>query len=102
MKNFFVMLFCIFAFSDLFATEQAAIILLYENNEFSLRQDGGILLHWNVFLQNHIDSPFEMLSTGNYRGLSHLEICNNKLYITKIDDTKARKNVCMIIHGYSG
>lgn len=94
MKNLLVMLFCIFAFSDLFATEQAADILLYENNELFLATGWGHPSPLETyFLQNNIDSPFEMLSTGNYRGfIATWKICNNKLYITKIDDTKSEEN----------
>ena len=81
-----VLLILVFFGSQLSATQQQNDIVEFQGKQ------GELALHWSYgspleiyFSQNKIDSPFEALTTANWRGhIATWQFDNNKLYLSNI------------------
>lgn len=82
----FLLLFLLLFYYTANGTPQAPDYLFYEDNKLILRTGWGHPSPLETYYsQNNIEYPFEMLSTGNYRGfVAFWEVKNNKLYLREI------------------
>ncbi len=87
MKLFFTFFISLISLNILNATDQVSDHLIYKNEKLLVEVGWGNPSPLETYYeQNNIDYPFQMLSTGNYRGhIAHWKIENERLYITEIE-----------------
>lgn len=86
MKKIIVILIALICSNFANATEQAPDYLYYNGKKLTLHTGWGHPSPLQVYYyQNDIEYPFEVLSTGNYRGhVAIWEIIDDKLYLKEI------------------
>lgn len=84
--RFVIAILLVFANYALMATSQEPDVLYYKDEKLSLITGWGHPSPLELYyVQNRLEYPFKMISTGNYRGhIAAWKIENNKLYLHKI------------------